>query len=1202
MKPLYPPNRTSAVGRGFRTGATFLSALLALAARSQVVPTPADDPPAKKKSGLTLPDSEVVTLEPFSAVAEKDKGFMATVASGATKLGLDLNEMPAAYSVMTRELLDTLNITTLQDATSWAVSGAVAATDGTPNDSTSTPNRVFTQQRGNLNQTGQQRNFFLNAGIGDTYSAERIDFGRGPNQLLFNFGDINNPFAGGTSIQTKSARPDRPFETLSLNVGNWNRYRATADLNKPITQKAAVRLNLLWQDQDGWRIGAMDNRKGANLATSYRISPNTEVKLAGSYDKIQRTQTYADIFDQMSGWDGVTVVTGPISNAMAGGRSGTTPTFGTVANAHGQYLSSGGDVQGLARLGVRPVFIPGEGIMNWQNMGVTATGDANEYVPVYNNGRAFSRYDLWNADIANGLFTAALGPTPAQLQRFGLNSGNGGAPVYLNQTALTTDRFDRVTKGSQYRTPDRRFTVMPRHTPMLDESDRDLIFTLNHKIANNFFFQLQADANDMRARIFNQGSANRMRYAYIDVNEVLPNGQKNPHFLEVYSDDTNIAHRKYSVNNVGIRPNFSYSKNFNKWGDYVFVLGGSLQKRATRDRQWIDSLATDPDPRKWNASNVIAVREYWNNPIMPIDSLGATQYYTNTFDSTNNVTGSTTTNVTPQFVNNGGSDFFEKYTGITLAATGRYFHSEKLGGDHLIVTVGGGMVNNQTYRRDMMIRGDIPTTWDSKTMLFKPDAPSDWATLMYTPVGQSAPRLAQTRPRLAASDGVAARDPNYGQYRFRDDYNVPKRDDNTKNFTSGFVYRPLRWLSAKVNYSNSFTPPAAGTLDLSDMPAKPIEAYGWDYRLAFTPAGDAFILNVGHFYNFSKNNRGGSPIVNPVNALFNTRSYTDTNTNNGNSLGFTNITGSDYFTRNNTGYEFEAVGHPMRGLEITGSYGRFRNKDWQRYPLTKGYMDNHQDQFLKQLVAAGGKLDTTQQSAPSAPGLAVLDTSLALTGNQLTNAQNAVNAYNNIWTGYERVVEGLDNSNYGDWAQTYNTFIRYEIQSGWARHLRIGFGTTWKSEVVLGQTHSGDIVPNPNYDKTKAYNTNAGVVGADGRYTYKNANGTPTGFNAPYMPDPAVDQSKPLGVYSPALMNYTLTLGYSHTLSSGWRALNGKRISYNLTINNVFNRQRAEYINAVQRAPSADYYNQQWTRTITKAVLAGWQEPIGFNFNTTIQF
>jgi len=40
--------------------------------------------------------------------------------------------------------------------------------------------------RGVTLNAGQQRNFFLNGSLGDTYNVDRIDFGRGPNAVLFN--------------------------------------------------------------------------------------------------------------------------------------------------------------------------------------------------------------------------------------------------------------------------------------------------------------------------------------------------------------------------------------------------------------------------------------------------------------------------------------------------------------------------------------------------------------------------------------------------------------------------------------------------------------------------------------------------------------------------------------------------------------------------------------------------------------------------------------------------------------------------------------------------------------------------------------------------------------------------------------------------------------------------------------------------------
>src|SRR5439155_11571840 len=66
---------------------------------------------------------DVVELSPFTVNTDRDNGFMAANAGTATRLSLDMKDVPAPYSVMTRDFIDALGLTNVQQATMWAVNG-----------------------------------------------------------------------------------------------------------------------------------------------------------------------------------------------------------------------------------------------------------------------------------------------------------------------------------------------------------------------------------------------------------------------------------------------------------------------------------------------------------------------------------------------------------------------------------------------------------------------------------------------------------------------------------------------------------------------------------------------------------------------------------------------------------------------------------------------------------------------------------------------------------------------------------------------------------------------------------------------------------------------------------------------------------------------------------------------------------------------
>ncbi len=170
----------------------------------------------------------VVELSPFEVRTDKDVGFVATSSLAGGRLATDLRDTPAAYSVVTREFIDALDLIDLQSAADWSTGSSEIPHVG---DATFFTFSTYYSTRGTRAGT-QQRNFFPQYGDQDTFDIERFDFGRGPNSILFG----NGTLGGTSSSTTKRARIDRAFADAQLSVGSWNTYRATVDVNRPITK------------------------------------------------------------------------------------------------------------------------------------------------------------------------------------------------------------------------------------------------------------------------------------------------------------------------------------------------------------------------------------------------------------------------------------------------------------------------------------------------------------------------------------------------------------------------------------------------------------------------------------------------------------------------------------------------------------------------------------------------------------------------------------------------------------------------------------------------------------------------------------------------------------------------------------------------------------------------------------------------------
>src|SRR5205085_11904214 len=108
---------------------------------------------------------------------------------------------------------------------------------------------VYVRIRGQKANTPTQ-NFFPYAIASDTYNVDRLDFARGANASLFGAGGS----AGTQNTVTKQALTTKTIRELRAQVGSWDRYRMTLDVNQPLTDKSAVRANLLWQSNNTWRM------------------------------------------------------------------------------------------------------------------------------------------------------------------------------------------------------------------------------------------------------------------------------------------------------------------------------------------------------------------------------------------------------------------------------------------------------------------------------------------------------------------------------------------------------------------------------------------------------------------------------------------------------------------------------------------------------------------------------------------------------------------------------------------------------------------------------------------------------------------------------------------------------------------------------------------------------------------------------------
>lgn len=751
---------------------------------------------APASSAPAAADSDAVVMTPFTVATDKDEGFVAAASLAGGRLTTELRDTPIAYSVLTRDFLDALNLFDQEQALTWSVGAYMPTTDVANY-------RYFNNEGGSsivsrgVQTASPQRNFFLLGLNSDTFSQERIDFARGPNALL-----IGTSGLGGTVVtMTKQARTDRAFTSASQVIGSWNRFRTSFDINRPINSKVAVRANLIWQEADTWRDLEFDHRHGAHFTVTYRPFRDTRVRAEYEYYRRNALDGRENVTDRLSGWDGVTTVAAPLA---------------TLADA---------DARGLARNGsstaAYPVYIPGsdpDSILNWGNTWKTQGGAATAAVPV--GGRL-------------ALSSANLG----------INNGGIVNSVYSPDLL-----FGLARRGANFVAPNRRTVIAPADYPALQYGFQDAAFFIDHRQGRHLFLEAAVHYADAE-KVTEYLVARTLSEAMIDVNRTLPNGTPNPNFLQVYGDSI-TGHTHFRNINTEGRIAAALVFDQTRWGDFRanVIAGGRNTKSYTSQLTEVMNRSTDPRVRSRDDS--FTYRYYWNDPKKPF-TIPERVTYTDPIAGTARSYDVDT--VIDLFRPGNQRWSHTRFNFVQAAANARLLQGR------LNLIAGARRddfrLDNFTLNGSAnAVMHDYPANWDGQTIHYRPTGPADYWALTYTPkdaAGRAtgAETAALTRPRDAAGRPLA----QYTNDRFRDDFSSPTIRFNVDTVSYGGVLHVLRWLSVYANFAETFNPPTSG-LTLTGAAVPPGQSEGWDAGLRFSLLDGRVSATIGRYGSTQLNN------------------------------------------------------------------------------------------------------------------------------------------------------------------------------------------------------------------------------------------------------------------------------------------------------------------------------------------------------------
>lgn len=205
------------------------------------------------------------------------EGYVATNSVTATKTDTPLLNIPQTINVVTREQLEDQAHHSLADVLRYVPGTTVGQGEG---------NRDQITLRGQ-NTTAD---FFLDGVRDDVqyyrglYNIERVEILKGPYALIFGRGG-----GGGIINRVQKSPQTEIFFSGQVSANSYGAYDFSADLNAPLDDMAAVRLNAAYENLDSHRDFVGGERYAWNPYVAFKLGENWNLGLSYEYVNDDRT-------------------------------------------------------------------------------------------------------------------------------------------------------------------------------------------------------------------------------------------------------------------------------------------------------------------------------------------------------------------------------------------------------------------------------------------------------------------------------------------------------------------------------------------------------------------------------------------------------------------------------------------------------------------------------------------------------------------------------------------------------------------------------------------------------------------------------------------------------------------------------------------------------------------------------------------------
>lgn len=240
-------------------------------------------------------EEEVFELSPFSVDASTDEGYYASQSMAGGRLSGSLKDTGAAVQVITKEFMDDLGATGVEELLQYTTSSEVAgilgnftgASEGGEGETSTGGARRDpdgTSRIRGLAAPDRTRNFYVTDIPFDSYNTERIDINRGANSFLFGLGSpaglINNGMAQARFRDTNE---------VSARIGSGGAnpsYRASFGINRVVLEdKLAIRVNGLMDRTEYRQRPTYKNDDRIYSAFTYRPFGDSKTAIRGFIER-----------------------------------------------------------------------------------------------------------------------------------------------------------------------------------------------------------------------------------------------------------------------------------------------------------------------------------------------------------------------------------------------------------------------------------------------------------------------------------------------------------------------------------------------------------------------------------------------------------------------------------------------------------------------------------------------------------------------------------------------------------------------------------------------------------------------------------------------------------------------------------------------------------------------------------------------------